>query len=216
MEKEATTRFEEIIRRYEHPIIGIIGATSPLPGYDDDDAYRLGYELREVLGDRGSLFTGGVYGVGLDVYRGIVDYCVENGAEDKFFVLFPDMEFEPPEEYFRLAEKTKNGVLRVERVGEDMEERRSYLGAVADLLVLVNGSTGTIDEALKGLVLGKPVVCLQNSGGAAEVFSKIKRGEIDIPLDINRELIKPFDSVTEIVNYLSNEDLSKYRERAQK
>ena len=60
-----------------------------------------------------------------------------------------------------------------------MEERRSYLGAVADLLVLINGSVGTIDEALKGLFLGKQVICLQNSGGASDVLSRFKKGEID-------------------------------------
>ena len=200
-------KLEEITSKYERPIIGIIGAASPLPGYDSDDAYRLGYELREVVDKKGSLFTGGVSGVGIDVYRGIVDYCLEKRVEDKFFVLSPNIEFELPQEYFRLAERTKNGALRVEKVGQDMEERRSYVGAVADLLVVVNGSTGTIDEALKGLFLGKPVVCLQNSGGAAEVISKFKKGEIDIPLNVNRELIKPFDSISEAVNYLSNEAL---------
>jgi len=209
-------KLEEITAKYERPIIGIIGATSPLPGYDSNDAYRLGYKLREVVEKKGNLFTGGVPGVGLDIYRGIVNYCVENGVEDKFFVLFPNIEFEPPKEYFRLAEKTKNGILKVERVGNDMEERRSYVGAVADLLVLVNGSVGTIDEALKGLFLEKPVICLQNSGGAAEVISKFKGGEIEIPLNVNRELIKPFDSISEIVTYLSNEFLSKYGEGAQK
>src|SRR3989338_4849886 len=190
-------KLEEITNKYESPIIGIIGATSPLPGYDSDDAYRMCYELREIVNDKGVLFTGGVSGVGLDVYRGIVDYCVEKDVEDRFFVLIPD-NFEPPQEYFRLAEKTKNGVLRMERAGENMEERRSYVGAVADLLVLVNGSAGTIDETLKSLLLGKPVVCLQNSGGAADVISKFKRGEIEIPLQVDRELIKPFESISEI------------------
>lgn len=203
-------KLEDITKKYGSPIIGIIGATSPLPDYDSDDAYRLGYELREVVNKKGSLFTGGVSGVGTDVYRGIVDYCIEHGVDDKFFVLFPDIDFEPPKEYFRLAGKTKSGALRVERVGADMEERRSYVGAVADLLVLINGASGTIDEALKGLYLEKPVVCLQNSGGAAEVISRVQKGEIDIPLDIDRNLIKPFDSITEIINYLSNEELSKY------
>jgi len=198
-------KLEEITQKYEHPIIGIIGATSPLPDYDSDDAFRLGYNLREFVEEKGSLFTGGVQGVGVDVYRGIVDYCLEKAVEDKFFVLFPDIESEPPEEYFKLAEKTKNSVLRVEKIGQDWEERRSYVGAVADLLVLVNGSAGTIDEALKGLYLGKPLVFLQNSGGAADVISKFKRGEIDIPLNVDKELIKPFNSVSEIANYLSNE-----------
>jgi len=200
-------KLEEITAKHEHPIIGIIGATSPLPDYDSDDAYRLGYELRQVVDSKGSLFTGGVSGVGIDVYRGIVDYCLEKGVDDKFFVLFPNMDFEPPQEYFKLAGKTKNGVLRVEKVGQDMEERRSYVGAVADLLVLVNGSVGTIDEALKGLFLGKPVICLQNSGGASDVLSRFKKGEIEIPLNVDKELIKPFDSISEIVNYLSNSAL---------
>ena len=83
-------KLEEITNKYESPIIGIIGATSPLPGYDSDDAYRMGYELREIVNDKGVLFTGGVSGVGLDVYRGIVDYCVEKDVEDRFFVLIPD------------------------------------------------------------------------------------------------------------------------------
>ncbi len=198
---------EEITSKYKPPIIGVIGAEYPLPGYDSDDAYRLGYELREAMGKKGSLFTGGVSGVGIDVYKGIIDYCLEKCVEDRFFVLFPNMEIEPPQEYFKLAEKLKNGVLRVERIGQDMEERRSYVGAIADLLVLINGSTGTIDEALKGLFLGKPVVCLQNSGGAADVISKLKSREIEIPLNVDKELIKPFDSISEIINYLSNETL---------
>ena len=207
---------EEITKKYEHPIIGIIGTTSPSPDYDSDEAYRLGYELREAVEKRGSLFTGGVFGVGLDAYKGIVDYCVERGVDDKFFVLFPDMGLEPPQEYFKLAEKIRGGVLKVEKIGQNMEERRSYVGAVADLLVVVNGSAGTVDEALKGLFLGKPAVCLQNSGGAAEVISKLKRGEIDIPLKVDKELIKSFDSISEVVNYLSNEGLYKLEDESRK
>ena len=55
------------------------------------------------------------------------------------------------------------------------------------------------------LLLGKPVICLQNSGGTAEVFSKLKKGEVKIPLEVDTELIKPFDSITDIINYLSKE-----------
>ncbi|MBI2105635.1 hypothetical protein HYT56_02235 [Candidatus Woesearchaeota archaeon] len=202
-------KLEEITQRYEHPIIGIIGATSPLPDYDSDDAFRLGYDLREFVEEKGSLFTGGVQGVGVDIYSGIVDYCLEKNVGDKFFILFPDFELAPPEEYFKLAEKTKNGILRMEKAGKDMEERRVYIGGVADYLIVVNGSTGTIDEALKGLLLEKPVICLQNSGGAAEALSKLKKGEAKIPLEVDTDLIKPFDSITEIINYLSNERESK-------
>src|SRR3989338_7902135 len=135
---------EEITSKYEHPIIGVIGAACPSPDYDSQEARRLGYKLRELVEQGGSLFTGGVSGVGVDVYKGIVDYCLKKKVEDKFFVLLPDMEFEPPQEYFKLSKRTKNKVLRVEGMGQDMEERRTYLGAIADLLVVANGSIGTI------------------------------------------------------------------------
>jgi len=205
---------EEITKKYERPLIGIIGANSPLPNYDSDDAYRLGYELRRIASKQGTLFTGGVSGVGVDVYNGIVDYCNEEGIEDKFFVLFPEGNIKPSPEYFDLAKSIKNGVLKVERAGRDFEERRSYIGALADVLILMNGSSGTADEALKGLFLRKPVVCLQNSGGAAEAISKLKRGEIEIPLKIDKGLIVNCDSVSDVVNYLSNEFLYKLGEKA--
>ena len=196
---------EETIDRHEHPIIGIIGALSPSQEYDNVDGFRIGYELRNIVNNGGSLFTGGVPGVGLDAYKGIVSYCKEKGVNDKFFVLVPET-IDPTQEYIDLAKQTKNGVLDIERLGRDYEERRSYLGSVADLLIVVNGSTGTLDEGLKGLLLGKQVICLESSGGAAEFLAKFKRGEIEgISLDIDQELIRSFDSVRDIVNYLSKE-----------
>ncbi|MDO8508806.1 MAG: hypothetical protein Q7S27_03930 [Nanoarchaeota archaeon] len=203
---------ENIIKKYERPLIGIIGAANPLPDYDSDDGYRLGYELREAVNNKGTLFTGGVPGIGVDVYSGIVDYSVEKGLDDKFFILFPEMEMEPSEDYFTLANKTKNGSLRVEKIGKDMGERRSYIAAVADLVVLINGSTGTLDETLKSLYLGKQILCLQNSGGAARVISRFKKGEVEIPLDIDKSLITTFDSISELTKYLSTEFLNKLGE----
>ncbi len=206
-------RLEEITSKYEHPIIGIIGATSPLQGYDSQEARKLGYRLRGLVEKRGSLFTGGVSGVGVDTYRGIVDYCLERRVSDKFFILFPDIEPEPDKEYFRLAEQTNEGILKLERAGKNMEERRTYVGAVADLLIVVNGAEGTIDEAIRGLLLEKPIICLQNSGGAAEIMAKLKRGEINMPnLSINLGLIEAFTSTDEIINYLSNINLYKLNE----
>jgi len=205
---------EEITKKYERPLIGIIGASSPLPNYDSDDAYRLGYELRRIVSNRGTLFTGGVSGVGVDVYQGIVGYCVEKSLEDKFFVLFPEGNIQPSQEYFDLIKSLKNSTLKVERAGKDFEERRLYMSAIADALVLMNGSSGTVDEALKGLILGKPLVCLQNSGGAAEVIAKLKRGEIEIPLKVDKDLIVTCDSITDVVNYLSNECLYKLGENS--
>jgi predicted Rossmann-fold nucleotide-binding protein len=201
-------KLEEVIGRYEHPIIGVIGATNPSEGYNNEDAKKLGYELRKLVSFKGSIFTGGVYGVGLDLYDGIIDYCMEHVVDDKFFVLFPDIPYNVPEEYHDLAKYTQSETLRVEKLGKDMDERRTYIGAVADLLILINGSSGTIDEALKGLILGKPVVCLENSGGAADVLTRLKKGEVKIPLNIDKNLIKPFVSIDEIVKYLSNEALN--------
>ena len=199
---------EEITTEYEHPIIGVIGATVPLENYDSDDAYRLGYDLRELVDKKGTLFTGGVPGVGIDVYKGIIHYCLEKKVKDKFFILFPDMELEPPEEYFRLAEQT-GGILNVEKAGKDMEERRNYVGGVADYLVVVNGSHGTIDEILKGLALEKPVICLENSGGAADVLAKVKRREIPQAVGINTGLIQIAESISDIIAYLSNSNFYK-------
>jgi predicted Rossmann-fold nucleotide-binding protein len=189
------------VANLQHPIIGIIGAINPSPEYDSDDAYRLGYDLREAIADKGTLFTGGVPGVGIDAYRGITDYCRENGADDRFFVLFPEG-MEPPQTYFQLAKQTRNQALRIVRAGKSLDDRRAYVGPLADVLVVDNGSSGTIDEALQTLVLGKQVVCLQNSGGAADVLTRFKNGSIEIPLKVDRDLIKPFSSISWIVNYI--------------
>src|SRR3989344_4806210 len=100
---------EEIRTKHEKPIIGIIGATSPLRDYTKEMGIELGYKLRGFLeGKQGSLFTGGVPGVGADVYEGISKYCEENNLEDRFFVLVPEDEFVPPLEYFLSAACTKN------------------------------------------------------------------------------------------------------------
>ncbi len=200
----------ENLTNYEKPIIGVIGAAVPLPQYDEKEARKLGYELRKLVERRGTLFTGGVPGIGFDFYQGIVDYSIEKNVSDKFFVLFPEGQMGPPEEYFELAKKTKNCILRIEKAGKDMEERRTHLARIADALIIINGAEGTIDEALKGLLLRKQLLCLQNSGGAAEVIAKLKKGEIErIPLEIDYDLIRLHNSTEEIVNYLSNSNFYK-------
>src|SRR3989344_1267642 len=201
---------KEIIEKYQHPIIGIVGASTPLPGYNPREAKDLGYKLRDFVEKGGSLFTGGVPGVGLDVYEGIVGYCEERGVEDKFFVMLPT-DISPPQEYFDLASRTKNGKLIVESAGKDMEERRDYVAEVADSLVVINGGMGTIDEAVKGLYSGKEVLCLSNSGGAAEILSKLRLGEIPklSDMDVDMDLIKTCNSPDEIIGYLINNKLYK-------
>ncbi|MBN2141733.1 hypothetical protein JW711_00230 [Candidatus Woesearchaeota archaeon] len=195
---------ESIIQRHSHPIIGIIGATDPLPGYDDYDNYMLGYHLREAIGNQGSLFTGGVLGAGRDSYEGIVQYCTENNVDDRFFVVLPE-KIEPPQEYLDLAKKTSRGTLHVEPAGANMEERRSYIGAIADLIVVINGARGTLDEALKGLIFGKPILSLEGSGGAADALVRLHKGEKTIPPEMDRSLIRPYDTVMTIANAVAEE-----------
>ena len=113
------------------------------------------------------------------------------------------MNSNPPKEYFSLAEKTKDKTVNIERVGDTMNDRRTYVAAVADVLIVMNGSVGTIDEAVKGLILEKPVLCLETSGGAAAVLSRFKRGEIQrLSINVNTELIQTFDAISGLMNYL--------------
>ncbi len=101
-------KLEDKIRsEKEVPIIGIIGSTSPINPYTRNMGVDVGYELRKYLNDKkGTLFTGGVNGVGVDVYTGVLKYCIENYGkrvlpfkknipDDRFFVLVPE-EMEMP------------------------------------------------------------------------------------------------------------------------
>jgi hypothetical protein len=192
---------EDIAAKYEHPIIGIIGAASPMPGYDSSDGFRLGYWLRDLVEAKGTLFTGGVKGVGLDVYGGIVDYCNEKGAQDKFFVLIPEGDYQPLD-YMGISPGNN---LRIERAGRDMFERRLYVGDIADILIMANGASGTVDEALMGILRGKEVLCLENTGGAAGLFARIKRGEIgDLTDHLDYSLISIFETISELFIYLKS------------
>ncbi len=195
-------RLEDVAAKYTHPIIAVIGAAMPSEGYDQVAAYRLGYRLREMLDKEGTLFTGGSPGVGVDIYGGIIDYCIEKGVNDRFFTLIPEG-IEPFPGYSDLAKK-RGSEVNIERLGKDMAERRSFLAALADMLVVVNGSSGTLDEALKGLVLGKLVLALNNSGGIANILPFIKSGELKLPLYIDTRLISIYNSVTDLVDSVAD------------
>ncbi|MBS3149294.1 hypothetical protein J4455_01190 [Candidatus Woesearchaeota archaeon] len=200
----------EISEKYSAPIIALVGAMVPLPKYESDETKILGYELRKAIGKKGTLFTGGVNGVGVDFYKGIVDYCKENSVDDRFFVLLPEAFIDPASEYMNLA-KQLNCHLKIERVGNDMEERRTYVAQLADKLVVVNGSKGTLDECVKGLFYGKEIICLENSGGAADVLAILKRGEIsNESFNLNLDLIKLFGSAVDAVKYLSTTCLNDF------
>src|SRR3989338_3121734 len=139
------------------PIIGVIGAASPTRPYTQETGIKLGYVLREYLASHpGTLFTGGVQGVGVDVYIGVTKYCIAEGIRtgkipnDNFFVLIPKYEasqhflqrqtalYEPPGEYTALGRLSKRGTLWSAYAGNDMTERRDYVAAIADVLIVAN------------------------------------------------------------------------------
>lgn len=191
----------EIREGNETPLIGIVGATSPnYREYTPKMGEVVGYALRKYIAQRkGSLFTGGVKGVGLDVYRGIVSACQPNEKsegskveEDRFFVLVPTdillsaiegedskealyTSYSIPREYEELAKTTKSGELRIVRAGKDMSERRKHLAKVADALVVVNGGLGTLDEALGAIKGRKPVIPIVSTGEVPSLLEAFKR-----------------------------------------
>jgi hypothetical protein len=187
----------------EQPLIAIIGATVPTKEYDRHFGMEVGYLIRQHISPlNGTLFTGGVNGVGVDVYTGVMQYCVDElrrdrtgkkMPDDRFFVLVPSHEyipcgkgfgllepkyqcvpFEVPEAYHALGAISERKSLDIVTAGDDLAERRQYLAHLADVLVAVNGTDGTLDEALIALQNGKPVITLSYSGGAALSLQTIK------------------------------------------
>ncbi|MFH1500457.1 MAG: hypothetical protein ABIE22_00755 [archaeon] len=181
------------------PLIGVIGATRPSPEYRKATGMLVGSSLRKYLRwNPGVIFTGGVEGVGVDVYDGVAAFLekrfLKSFNADKFFVLVPELvaqkasvsdfltgpvltEYQPPKEYFDIAKKCGNE-LEVVRAGKDMTERREYVGRVADVLVAVNGGFGTLDESYQAMKQGTPVISLWYSGGGARDLTLIKQGKL--------------------------------------
>lgn len=195
---------ENIRKEQESPLIGVIGSTAPNCVYEQMDGIRIGTLLRKFIRDhKGTLFTGGVDGVGVDVYTGIIKFCYEEGMkkrvmlDDKFFVIVPEHEDffqwtgEPgfhgeehiahiiPATYHALGALSKKGTVNVIRAGEDMATRRQYIGLVADVLVAVNGSRGTLDEAYQCLKASHPVITLPSSGGTAAFLERMKTKQLE-------------------------------------
>jgi hypothetical protein len=214
----------------ETPIIGVIGASVPDSLYDELDGMGLGYKLRMHLKDqRGTIFTGGVGGVGVDTYKGVVlgtkDLRRESGNEvpDKFFLLVPEtvevgrkiIPYCPPAEYKALA-KSLGKKIDMVVAGYSMGERRMYVAEVADVLIMANGGLGTLDEALLGVKNGRPVIPITSTSGAAMYLNylvKSKSGDrllerlaergIDInPRKMNLDLVRPADDVEEAIEIL--------------
>jgi len=210
---------ENIKKKQGSPLIGIIGSTRPTEIYNMQMGIQVGYEIRKFLDNsKGKIFTGGVNGVGVDSYVGVLKFCIENIQkkgyldESKFFVAIPKFDAEtrfedffpreinipysPSSAYFNLANLSKENKLEIEVIGENMEERREKLAKLTDLVVVVNGGAGTFEEAIMTLNASKPVISLNGSGGAAQILNFLKN-DIDISLFIkkyhNAERIQSLD-----------------------
>ncbi|VVB80005.1 Uncharacterised protein [uncultured archaeon] len=185
----------------DSPRIGIIGATSPSRPYKTRHGFEAGYGIRKYLENHpGTVFTGGVEGIGSDAYAGVVKFCMDVGIQtgnvpdDKFFVVIPNnleypdrlnkekivrIPYSPPHMYSLLARFLPKGKVEEVRAGKNMYERRLYLAAISDILVVVNGGPGTDHEAYTGLEAGKRVITLPYTGGTASILESVKKGEYD-------------------------------------
>ncbi|MBI2103363.1 LOG family protein [Candidatus Woesearchaeota archaeon] len=195
------------------PIIGVIGATNPTEEYSREMGISVGYALRKFGEDTNcSIFTGGVEGVGLDVYGGIIKYCLQNGkGDDFFFTLIPEFDegqlnidkftevgmvskvrskraYRLPSAYHFLRSLLSPHDIAQVMVGKDMNERRKYVAEVADALVMVNGGLGTLDEAFNALKRPIPVFTLGNTGGMAEELASLR--DRPIPPQLERALVE--------------------------
>lgn len=186
---------DEILARHKRPIIAVLGSIEPDIEFELDDAVRLGYMLGEFCKEGGTVMTGGVQGVGVAAYSGLLDYCSESRNNISFFVLLPCDDNIQPIEYMDLASRSGHDLV-IERIGRDMAERRVGLASVADIAVICNGAQGTLDEAINMLIKKKDIIVLANSGGAAKyIASELRRS-------LNTIHIISSDSVTDAIEYL--------------
>ncbi|GEM_PF-3434817 len=188
---------ERIRKEHPLPLIGVIGATNPTTQYKKEVGVSVGWILRDFIEiSNGSIFTGGVNGVGIDVFAGITKWCIETGLKkgslppSKFFVLVPQFDeseleyfatsphvlpkYVPPTTYNVLGVINSEGNLNVVYAGNSMQERREYVGIVPDYVVAINGGFGTLDEAFCSLKANKPVIVMPETGGAARTLIDIK------------------------------------------
>ncbi len=199
--------------------IAIIGSTQPGYPYESSYGFNVGYLLTTTLPEA-KVFTGGVNGVGLDVFLGCVaasktpNYTVmiPNGVlrrndswdkmldtEDEKFILEP---YDLPESYTTVSKITKTPI-NIVRAGEHMGERRRALVEACDTFIVMHGSNGTLDEALGAIESGKRVVVIENTGGAAFLLAQKKNNTM---WKIGGKK-SPYYAMSVFVDHLKDEDM---------
>ncbi len=195
------TIIQDIKKRFPSPIIGVIGASNPDFYYCSQMGIVAGFLLAKRCHEKGgSIFTGGVDGVGSDVFTGVAMYCAKNKVKVPFFVMIPngyehveysaDQDIESDEQLdselkatieilpFNLSsaytsiEQIAEVEIEKVRTGKEMSERRLYVAKGCDILVMINGGIGTLDEAKVAVANGKKVIVVNASAGAAGAVAR--------------------------------------------
>lgn len=170
-------------------IITIFGSSKPLPG---EEQYETAYNLGKLLGKQGfNVCTGGFYGIMEAVSKG----AVESGTKAIGVTI----------DAWGL---NGNQYLTEEIKCETLFERVNKLIELGDGFVILQGGTGTLLELAavwelvnKDFIDHKPIVC----------YSSMWKKIVDVMnIQIVSEeraatLVKAFESVEEIVNYLVKE-----------
>jgi hypothetical protein len=218
--------------------IGIIGSTTPSASYRPEMGLAAGIASRMALEQLGGgyVYTGGVEGVGVDSYGGVLHYAYNHHVDPKFFAIIPEtytfvlnpkappkdrklktVAYSLPDDYLEMQDLILS--LHPEREleeipafygGKGMVDRREIIVQIADALVMLNGSNGTLDEAIRAANLGIPLIVCEYSGGAARLLSLLVQGK-ELPSYLHEEektkLAKMVEEMnTESVVILSEED----------
>jgi len=167
-------------------IIAVIGAQVPNFPYDSSMGFRVGHAIAKIMEKGDILLTGGVEGIGVDVFMGYA----ATPSKGTFACLIPlsttikrkgvkepiIIPFSLPEAYTSIS-KITGKVIDVIQKGNDMWERREHLARMVDIAIVLNGGPGTLHEAEMILEKGKTVVSLPISGGVAELLAAYSYGD---------------------------------------
>ncbi|MDD5775197.1 MAG: HAD hydrolase family protein [Candidatus Omnitrophica bacterium] len=150
-------------------LIAVIGATNPTLKYSFETGEHLGAKLGSYAEQQDAvLFTGGVAGVGVDVFNGFSRVNKTPGA--RFFVVLPEGQ-RPSGGY--------GAAVPVVTFGLDMVERRIGMGKIPDVLIVLNGQGGTLDEARVGLENGKKLIVLDHGGAGSILYRAKENGKLN-------------------------------------
>jgi len=168
---------EKNLKGIQRPYIGVVGPSQPKSGYLRRTGEEVGWQLRNYLEERtgGILLKGNT--VGIDVYRGIIRRSLTQ--DDKTTLLFPlYSEVNQSENrllttiYTELA--TLFGEPRMKRLRGSKDSVRKKLATLPNVLIVINGWNGTLNEVRYALESEIPVIPILSTGCAASLTGKFR------------------------------------------